>query len=143
MHTWSSQPSNNNMPSGNLLLSGAILYAGAMITQTLRVLQFMNIASISKSSYFRHQRDYLLPNVILDWQTEQEKLFKALNDMPPGLDIAGDARSDSPGHCAKYGSYTFIEQRLKKVVDLQLVQVRHCQTVHTCVQHNIEDKYDL
>lgn len=32
-------------------------------------------------------------------------------------------RSDSPGHCAKYGTYSLIEERLNKVVDLQLVQV--------------------
>uniref|UniRef100_A0A8C6UDD5 Uncharacterized protein n=1 Tax=Neogobius melanostomus TaxID=47308 RepID=A0A8C6UDD5_9GOBI len=30
--------------------------------------------------------------------------------------------SDSPGHCAKYGTYTLIEERLNKVLDLQLVQ---------------------
>uniref|UniRef100_A0A8C5FQL9 Uncharacterized protein n=1 Tax=Gadus morhua TaxID=8049 RepID=A0A8C5FQL9_GADMO len=30
--------------------------------------------------------------------------------------------SDSPGHCAKYGSYSLIEDRVNKVVDVQLVQ---------------------
>lgn len=37
-------------------------------------------------------------------------------------------RSDSPGHCAKYGSYTVIEDRINKVLDLQLVQVGHRET---------------
>ncbi|XP_064153703.1 uncharacterized protein LOC135233762 [Anguilla rostrata] len=31
-------------------------------------------------------------------------------------------RSDSPGHCAKYGTYSLIEDRINKVLDLQLVQ---------------------
>lgn len=32
-------------------------------------------------------------------------------------------RSDSPGHCAKYGTYSLIEERTNKIIDLQLVQV--------------------
>ena len=32
-------------------------------------------------------------------------------------------RSDSPGHCAKYGSYTFIDADLNKVLDIEVVQV--------------------
>ena len=32
-------------------------------------------------------------------------------------------RADSPGHSAKYGSYTVMEQRINKVIDIQLVQV--------------------
>ncbi|XP_077060398.1 uncharacterized protein LOC143712064 [Siphateles boraxobius] len=34
----------------------------------------------------------------------------------------GDVESDSPGHCAKYGSYSLIEDRINKVLDVQLVQ---------------------
>ena len=40
-----------------------------------------------------------------------------------GLQFAGDCRSDSPGHSAKYGTYTLVEQTTKKVIDLQLIQV--------------------
>lgn len=45
--------------------------------------------------------------------------------MKGGLDLAGDGRSDSPGHSAKYGGYNIIEQRLNKVLDIQLVQVNY------------------
>ena len=34
-----------------------------------------------------------------------------------------DGRSDSPGHSAKYGVFTVIEQRVNKVLDVELVQV--------------------
>ena len=37
--------------------------------------------------------------------------------------LAGDERADSPGHSAKYGSYTFVELTCSKVVDFQLIQV--------------------
>uniref|UniRef100_A0A9J8BR06 SGNH hydrolase-type esterase domain-containing protein n=1 Tax=Cyprinus carpio carpio TaxID=630221 RepID=A0A9J8BR06_CYPCA len=42
--------------------------------------------------------------------------------MDGGLVVAGDCRSDSPGHSAKYSSYSLIEERVNKVVDVQLVQ---------------------
>ena len=34
-----------------------------------------------------------------------------------------DGRSDSPGLSAKYGSFTVIEQKVNKVLDVELVQV--------------------
>ena len=43
--------------------------------------------------------------------------------------LAGDGRADSPGHSAKYGSYTLIELS-NKVVDFQLVQVHVLQSLH-------------
>ncbi|KAK3705290.1 hypothetical protein QZH41_008177 [Actinostola sp. cb2023] len=43
-------------------------------------------------------------------------------DQEQGLVLAGDGRCDSPGHCAKYGSYTVIEQTMNRVLDFQLVQ---------------------
>ncbi|CAM4299189.1 unnamed protein product [Leuciscus chuanchicus] len=36
--------------------------------------------------------------------------------------VGGDMRADSPGHSAKYGSYTMIDLETNTVVDVQLVQ---------------------
>ena len=46
-----------------------------------------------------------------------------MSALPGGVVLSGDGRSDSPGHCAKYGAFTVIEQRVNKVLDVQLVQV--------------------
>ena len=40
-----------------------------------------------------------------------------------GLALGGNGRADSPGHSAKYGSYSIIELNKNKVIDLKLVQV--------------------
>lgn len=40
------------------------------------------------------------------------------------LIIGGDGRADSPGHSAKYGTYSVLYLRSGKVMDVQLVQVR-------------------
>uniref|UniRef100_A0AAV2LUU0 Uncharacterized protein n=1 Tax=Knipowitschia caucasica TaxID=637954 RepID=A0AAV2LUU0_KNICA len=57
------------------------------------------------------------------WRSEQVSVLEQLKEINGGLILSGDCRSDSPGHCAKYGTYTVIEERLNKVLDLQLVQV--------------------
>lgn len=54
----------------------------------------------------------------------QAETFQFLLGMDCGLVIGGDGRSDSPGHCAKYGSYTTMELQLGQVIDIPLVQVR-------------------
>ena len=39
--------------------------------------------------------------------------------------LGSDGRADSPGHSAKYDSYSVLEERINKVIDIQLVQVKH------------------
>ena len=46
-----------------------------------------------------------------------------LREIGRGLELSGDARFNSPGHCAKYGCYSLRENRVNKLLDVQLVQV--------------------
>ena len=122
--TWTSQPQlHRNMPAGNLMLSGAIFFSGCLASQTLRMLNILGVLSISLNTYSRHQRDYVLPVVLNTWQEQQQALVAELQILGGSLVVSGDCRSDSPGHCAKYGSYSVIEERINKVIDVQLVQV--------------------
>ena len=59
------------------------------------------------------------------WREEQEKLVERLSNLEGGVVLSGDGRSDSPGHSAKYGAFTVIEQRTNKILDVQLVQVSY------------------
>ena len=76
---------------------------------------------------------YLVPTIVHTWKEEQRRLFEVLGSMEGGLVIGGDGRSDSPGHCAKYGSYTVIEERINKVIDQQLVQVLVYFIIHQTI----------
>ncbi len=120
--TWYSQPMVKNIPAGNLLLSASILFAGASPIKVLRVLKNANITSISDRTYCNHARDFLYPTIWHVWQEEQAELFEQLREMEDGLVLGGDGRNDSPGHCAKYGSYSVLESRINKVIDVELVQ---------------------
>lgn len=83
----------------------------------------MNVPNVSKSSLYRHVGSYVYPVVIQKWHEQQQQLFSQLEERGDGLVLAGDGRCDSPGHSAKYGSFTLMEQQLNRVVDFELVQV--------------------
>ena len=59
------------------------------------------------------------------WKRHQKELIDTfVRTNSSGLIVAGDGRCNSPGHCAKYGCSTFIEQRHNsKVLHFELVQV--------------------
>ena len=119
---WRSLPLIRNMPAGNLALSAAILLSGSQAAKSLRMLDILGLASISSSTFFRHQSSYLQPAIMEVYNQQQKELIADLVRRGGDLVLCGDGRSDSPGHCAKYGTYTVIEARVNKVLDTQVVQ---------------------
>ncbi|CAN7977712.1 unnamed protein product [Ixodes persulcatus] len=55
------------------------------------------------------------------WNRKQNELFEQASGQE--LVLAGDGRSDSPGHSAKYGTYTVVDVSTKKVLHVETVQV--------------------
>lgn len=119
---WAGQPFIGETPAGNLLLSAAILFSGSTPTKTLRTLQFMKVQVYQRGTFFRHQRLYLHQAIRVVWKNHQGIIFRGIK--PEGMTLGGDARCDSMGHSAKYGSYSAVDLDQKKVVDVELVQVR-------------------
>ena len=108
-------------------MSSAILFTGSLPSKALRLFQVLNCAAITRSSFFRHQSKYLQPVILTVWQNHQQKLInKFFLVKNKALVVAGDGRSDSPSHAAKYGSYTLMELYCNQVVDFKLVQVSAC-----------------
>lgn len=123
---WESQPIIKNIPAGNILLSGSILFSGSLPSKVMKMFRIFGCASISESTYFNHQKTFLQPSINSVWKHKQETLFKQLRKEKRPLIIGGDGRADSPGHSAKFGSYTVMELKNKKVIDIELVQVNKC-----------------
>lgn len=121
---WESQPMIGSRPVGNILLSSAILYTGSLPSKAFRLFQVLKCASITRSAFFCHQSDFLLPAINSVWTNHQQGLLDVFKREKRSLVIAGDGRADSPGHSAKYGCYTLVELTCNKVVDFKLVQVR-------------------
>ena len=123
IRVWESQPYIGRVPAGNILTSAAILYSGTLPSKALHMFQFLNLATITKRTFFRHQDMYLQPAVMSVWTRSQQLLLQSLINSDSQLAVAGDGRSDSPGHSAKYGSYSILELKLNKIIDFKLVQV--------------------
>ena len=121
--TWASQPKVDRMYIGNVLTSAALLFSGNQYAKVSRMFHYMRVPFVSKSSFEKHQNDILFPIIIDAWKTQQQHLFRLLGELDGTATLGGDGRADSPGHSAKYGTYTMMELRLSKVIDVQLVQV--------------------
>ena len=87
--------------------------------------KILKMKCFSRQTYRKHQRNYLIPVVIKMWKEEQDKVIESMSNLEGGVVLSGDGRSDSPEHCAiyMYDAFTIIEQRVNKVLDIQLVQV--------------------
>jgi solute carrier family 8 (sodium/calcium exchanger) len=130
---WDSQPVVKNIPEEN---SAAILFSGALPARMLRLFKLFGCASISSSTYFSHQKRFLQPSVFTVWNQHQADLFKQLRHEKRPLIIGGDGRADSPGHSAKFGSYTVMELKKKVVIDIQLVQVSKTYIYNNVFRHH-------
>ena len=119
------------MPAGNILLSAAILFSGATPGKVLRLLDHMQVASISDRTFYRHQNRFLEPAILAVWEGKQSRLLEQCKALGSPLSIGGDGRADSPGHSAKYGSYGLIDLDTNKVIHIELVQVNGKCTDYT------------
>ena len=109
------------MAAGNLLMSSSILLSGATYTKIATVADILKLSFFSEKTFYNIQDRYLFPVINEVWEGEQRSLFAALSGKE--LWLSGDGRCDSPGHSAKYGTYTMIDQHSDKIVDFQIVQV--------------------
>ena len=123
VNKWDSQPSINGMPIGNLLISAAILFSGNTFTPINHFATCLNLQLVSKSSFYKIQEKYVFPVVQNSWHDHQQQLLQQIRDRRSPINVCGDGRCDSPGHSAKYGTYTLLDETSGKVVDFSLVQV--------------------
>lgn len=61
--TWSSQPWVADRPLGNILLCTSILFSGVNVAKAFRMLDMLKVPALSRSQYFRTQKEYLFPAV--------------------------------------------------------------------------------
>lgn len=83
----------------------------------------MNLATISYRTFMYHQQCYLHPAIVDVWKNNQDTYIREILDSGQPVQLGGDGRADSPGHCAKFGSYTMMDLTKNMVIDIQLVQV--------------------
>ena len=83
--------------------------------------QLLKLSIFSEKTFYNIQDKYLFPVINEVWEGEQNAVFDDLKNKE--LWLSGDGRCDSPGHSAKHGTYTMIDQNSNKIVDFKIVQV--------------------
>ncbi|CAM4327192.1 unnamed protein product [Leuciscus chuanchicus] len=118
---WSSQPIIQSTPAGNLQLSVALYANGASFFKVKRIFQAMKLKMIHYTTFRVHARRYIQPAIVHSWKTAQDGMMQQLRQQK-NIVLGGDMRADSPGHSAKFGSYSVMDLRNNTIIDLQLVQ---------------------
>lgn len=111
------------MPLGNLIIARAILFSGGSAHKVLTLCMHASVQMFSIGTYMKIQSLHLVPTVDNVWQREQLHLFTTARESGETLRLGGDGRCCSPGHNAKYLSYTLTDLKTNKIPGTQLVQV--------------------
>ena len=120
---WKSQPSVGSLKGlGNLFLATSISFSGLPFAKFERFAWLVNLKFISDSVYYQLKRDFIMPVVRQKWNSERKRMVELLKSRELTV-LCGDGRCDSPGHSAKYCTYTFIETETGRVVDTIVVPV--------------------
>ena len=147
--TWATQPMHGTLPQGNLQLAAGILFSGSSPVKVINMLKHINVLSIVYRTYNLIQSHYLLPAIFHVWKSEQEMLLTNLQSSSKKLTLGGDGRCDSPGHSAKYGSYSVLDLDINKVIEMELVQSNEVSSSNAMELEGLKrclanlDKYDL
>ena len=119
---WHSQTMIKGIAVGNLRLSAAILFSGNTYTRFKDIFRFSSIKHFEKSTYQRYQNKYLFGVINETWLDERARVLQHASKKGY-INVIGDGRCDSPGHNAKYLTYSMQDQESKEVASLNVVQV--------------------
>ncbi|KAM8733556.1 uncharacterized protein AB9X84_025253 [Acanthopagrus schlegelii] len=118
---WNSQPILGSTPAGNLQLSAAVYTTGASFFKLEKIFRAMQLKMFQYDTFRHHARSYIEPAIIHTWKTVQDGMMEQLSQQESVI-LGGDLRADSPGHSAKFGSYSMMDLRSNTIVDIQLIQ---------------------
>ncbi|KAK2549591.1 hypothetical protein P5673_029982 [Acropora cervicornis] len=82
---------------------------------------FLNLKFFSHTTFYNIQNKYLFPVVNKAWKEERSSVLDEVKSNGP-VSLIGDGRCDSPGHNAKYCTYTMMTDE-GKVAAINVVQV--------------------
>lgn len=83
--------------------------------------KFLNLRMISRSTFDRYQNLYVSPAVDKIYKEKQESLLCRYNE---AVIVSGDGRSDSPGNSATYCTYSFCDEKKKKILHTTTVMTQ-------------------
>jgi hypothetical protein len=107
----------------SLQAAASILLSGNSFAKIERMAKFYGLALLSKSTFYRYQRLYMIPEINEWWAWTRQELLKEF----VGQDnvIGGDGRCDSPGFNAKNLCYFMVEANSNYIIEVEILDKRH------------------
>lgn len=88
--------------------------AQTLIRESLIFFTWLVFSGYQKTSYYAIQKRFLLGVVNRNYKESSNEIYK---DMKKNgvYDVSGDGRCDSPGHNAKYLTYSFMDKITNRI----------------------------
>jgi len=119
---WKSQPSIKRQFCGNIRLSAAVLFSANTFAKIAEYFRLADIQWIGKTRFYSFQKKYLAGVGNEAYTKEKAILLNMLNQKGP-CRLCGDGRCDSPGHNAKYMTYSLLDQETNNIISMSVTQV--------------------
>lgn len=119
--------------ANNLLWCASVLLSGNNYNKVQLMGQFMNLSTPDYSTFSRYMNFNFCSEISQMWKEMKEEVFEVLQNID-GICICGDGRCDSPGHCARYCTYVFMEQILGVILHIEVMDCRETGGVSTVME---------
>ena len=119
----------NDVYANNLQAAAVIILSGSYYAKVERFAKFLKLELLSKSTYYRFQRLYLIPEINEWWSWMRSELVREFTGTD--LVIGGDGQCDSPGFNAKNLCYFMMEVESNYILDIEVLDKRHVGLVST------------
>ena len=120
-NTWRSQKLINRYYNGNITFAASVLFSANTFQKIQKYFRLAKVAFISESSYYEIEKKFLFPVANEAWLWEQRNLLDKIKNKGERV-LSGDGRCESLRHNAKYLTYSFLDQELKKIINFSVTQ---------------------
>ena len=118
---WESQRKINSIYESNLLFPSALFLTGHSFSVFEEMCSLVKLCSLSSRHCYNIQRAYILPEIKEVWTCHSEAIMASLAG--ERVVASGDARCDSPGHNATYGTYSIMDTKSRLIIAQETVRV--------------------
>jgi len=113
---WFSQPVKKQFSKGHLHIATSILLSGTLFTTFKVFYSSLKLVMFSRATYDKIMNKYSYRLIEKIWEKKRTEQMNYVKESGQ-LWIAGDGQYDSPGFCAKYCTYTFMDINSGCIVD--------------------------
>ncbi|XP_035679601.1 uncharacterized protein LOC118417944 [Branchiostoma floridae] len=120
---WFTQPRLKfGVQGGDLMQTSSLLLSGNNYGKYSLMCKFMDLGCVNESTFYKIQRQYCVDAIDEYWAKQQE-IVRDLR-IKEEVVLLGDGRTDSPGHCAQYCTYTALDNASGSIVAIEVVDKR-------------------